>query len=35
LIARIIVDNDTIDGCYHQRKPDSAVAACNLMKRTK
>ena len=31
----IVVDNDTIDGCYRQRQPDSAIAACNVMKRTK
>jgi hypothetical protein len=31
----VVVDNDTIDTCYRQRQPGSAVAACNLIKRKK
>ena len=31
----VVVDNDTIDTCYRQRLPGSAVAACNVIKRKK
>lgn len=31
----VVVDNDTIDTCFRQRLPGSAVAACNVIKRTK
>jgi hypothetical protein len=31
----VVVDNDTIDTCYRQLKPEGLVAACNLMRRTK
>ena len=34
-VIGVVADNDTIDTCFRQRLPDSAVAACNLIKRSK
>jgi hypothetical protein len=31
----VVTDNDTIDTCFRQCLPDSAVAACNVIKRSK